>query len=98
MLGQGSLQIVSIKFLILPLAFKLFSLVVGVTAAYVHHITRSHVDARLKQAYKSLLYDNMTGCIAYNQWNSEHLHGGGVVQDLIDHHPLQVAVHLGQEG
>jgi len=51
-------------------------LVVGVTAAYVHYITRSHVDAG-------------------NQRNSKHLHGGGVVQDLIDHHPLQVAVHLG---
>jgi len=51
-------------------------LVVRITAAYVHHITRSHVDAR-------------------NQRNSEHLHGGGVVQDLIDHHPLQVAVNLG---
>ena len=85
------------KFLILPSVFNLFSLVVGISTAYVHHITRSHVDARLKQAYKSLLYDNMTGC-TYNQRNSEHLHGGGVVQDLIDHHPLQVAVHLGQEG
>ena len=31
----------------------------------------------------------------YYQWNSQHLQGRSVVEDLVDHHPLQVAVHPG---
>ena len=38
---------------------SLFSLVVGVTAAHVHHITRSHVYAGLKQI-SLLFYENKT--------------------------------------
>ena len=72
MLGQGSLQIVSMKFLILPLAFKLFSLVVGITAAYVHHITRSHVDAGLKQvtSHFSRQYDRVYNLQSKELWAS----------------------------
>ena len=60
MLGQGSLEIIN-QVPNPPFAFKLFSLVVGVTAAHVHHITRSHVYAGLKQVtlYFSLKYDRV---------------------------------------
>ena len=31
----------------------------------------------------------------YDEWNPQHLHLGSVVEDLVDHDSLQVAVHSG---
>ena len=91
------------------------SLVVGVPAADIHHITRRKVDARLKVVsvyifnyfFKILDYNRKISILVrisyriimlqsypYNKRDSQHLNGRGVVQDLIDHNTLKVAVNL----
>ena len=67
-------------------------LIVWISTADINSVASHHVDTGLKVFNH---FESQEIFYYYDQWNSQHLQLRGVVEDLVDHHPLQVTVHSG---